>query len=116
MQEMMKASLPWSDGMRARDDPHKELAITVIRIAVDDYIKVLKNFMKDPDKQTDPVMLAKKQELERFFRSENYEFYAAFMETEVDPEVLIKQCHLRAKERLEAEKRKNRKSAACVHQ
>ena len=52
-----------------------------------------------------------KKELERFFYSQEYEFYTAFLSTEIDPQALIKNCPIRAKERLEEEKQKEEEKA-----
>lgn len=52
-----------------------------------------------------------KEELERFFYSQEYESYTAFLSTEIDPQALIKHCPIRAKERLEEEKQKEEEKA-----
>ena len=95
----IRGSLPWSDGTRRRDDSYTNLAVMVIKTAVDDYIKTLRGLMKPNIKEQTAIRLnSEKQSLERFFYSEDYEFYSAFMETEVAPDVIIRQCALRAKE------------------
>ena len=105
--EMMVVRQPWDTGSSAREDPYTELAITVVMTAVDDYIEILKTMLKGDltDNEIHDCKLEKRR-LERFFHSKDYEFYTAFMSTEIDPEVIIKLCPIRAKERLEEEIRK----------
>ena len=101
-----------SCGTSAKDDPYTELAATVLMQAVDDYIEVLKTLLKGglaKSEIRDCEIL--KEELERFFYSQEYEFYAAFLSTEIDPQALIKHCPIRAKERLEEEKQKEEEKA-----
>ena len=105
--EMMVVRQPWDIGSSAKEDPYTELAITVVMTAVDDYIEILKMLLKGnlTDNEIHDCKLEKRR-LERFFHSKDYEFYTAFMSTEIDPEVIIKLCPIRAKERLEEEKKK----------
>lgn len=105
--EMMVVRQPWDTGSSAREDPYTELAITVVMTAVDDYIEILKMLLKGnlTDNEIHDCKLEKRR-LERFFHSKDYEFYTAFMSTEIDPEILIQQCQIRAKERLEEERKK----------
>ena len=101
-----------SCGTSAKDDPYTELAIAVLMQAVDDYIEVLKTLLKGgltKSEIRDCEIL--KKELERFFYSQEYEFYTAFLSTEIDPQALIKRCPIRAKERLEEEKKKEEEKA-----
>ena len=94
----IRGSVPYS-GTNKRDDPYTNLAVMVIKTAVDDYIKVLRDLMKpDLKEQTAMRLNSEKESLERFFYSQDYEFYSGFMETEVAPDVIIRQCALRAKE------------------
>ena len=101
-----------SCGTSAKDDPYTELAVAVLMQAVDDYIEVLKTLLKGglaKSEVRDCEIL--KEELERFFYSQEYEFYTAFLSTEIDPQALIKNCPIRAKERLEEEKQKEEEKA-----
>ena len=101
-----------SCGTSAKDDPYTELAAAVLMQAVDDYIEVLKKLLKGglaKSEIRDCEIL--KEELERFFYSQKYGFYAAFLNTEIDPQALIKNCPIRAKERLEEEKQKEEEKA-----
>ena len=101
-----------SCGTSAKDDPYTELAAAVLMQAVDDYIEVLKTLLKGglaKSEVRDCEIL--KEELERFFYSQEYEFYTAFLSTEIDPQALIKHCPIRAKERLEEEKQKEEEKA-----
>ena len=101
-----------SCGTSAKDDPYTELAVAVLMQAVDDYIEVLKTLLKGglaKSEIRDCEIL--KKELERFFYSQEYEFYTAFLSTEIDPQALIKNCPIRAKERLEEEKKKEEEKA-----
>ena len=101
-----------SCGTSAKDDPYTELAAAVLMQAVDDYIEVLKTLLKGglaKSEVRDCEIL--KEELERFFYSQEYEFYTAFLSTEIDPQALIKNCPIRAKERLEEEKQKEEEKA-----
>ena len=101
-----------SCGTSTKDDPYTELAAAVLMQAVDDYIEVLKTLLKGglaKSEIRDCEIL--KKELERFFYSQEYEFYTAFLSTEIDPQALIKNCPIRAKERLEEEKQKEEEKA-----
>ena len=97
---------PWDTGGSAKDDPYTRLAVAVVMKAVEDYIEILKMFLKG--NLTDSEILEgklEKRRLEQFFRSKYYDLYTAFLTTEIDPELLIKQCSIRAKERLEEERK-----------
>ena len=101
-----------SCGTSAKDDPYTELAAAVLMQAVDDYIEVLKKLLKGGlTKSEIRDCEISKKELERFFYSQEYEFYTAFLSTEIDPQALIKHCPIRAKERLEEEKQKEEEKA-----
>ncbi len=110
--EMMVVRQPWDTGSSAREDPYTELAITVVMTAVEDYIEILKTMLKGDltDNEIHDCKLEKRR-LERFFRSKDYEFYTAFMSTEIDPETIIKLAPIRAKERLEEEIKKAEEKA-----
>ena len=97
---------PWDTGDSAKDDPYTRLAVAVVMKAVEDYIEILKMFLKG--NLADSEILEgklEKRRLEQFFRSKYYDLYTAFLTTEIDPELLIKQCSIRAKERLEEERK-----------
>ena len=101
-----------SCGTSTKDDPYTELAVAVLMQAVDDYIEVLKTLLKGglaKSEIRDCEIL--KEELERFLYSQEFEFYTAFLSTEIDPQALIKHCPIRAKERLEEEKQKEEEKA-----
>lgn len=110
--EMTVVRQPWNIGSLGRDDPYTELAVEVVMTAVDDYIEILKTLLKGDltDKEIHKCKLEKRR-LERFFRSKDYGFYTAFMSTEIDPEAIIKLCPIRAKERLEEERKKEEEKA-----
>ena len=110
--EMMVVRQPWDTGSSAREDPYTELAVTVVMTAVEDYIEILKTMLKGnlTDNEIHDCKLEKRR-LERFFRSKDYEFYTAFMSTEIAPEAIIKLCPIRAKERLDEERKKEEEKA-----
>lgn len=101
------ARQPWNTGASSGGDPYTELAVAVVLQAVEDYIKVLKKLLKGnlcADEEADCEI--KKQQIERFFHSPDYEFYMAFINTEIEPETLIYHCTIRAKEKLKEELKK----------
>ena len=112
--ETMVMRQPWDTGSSAKDDPYTELAVEILMVSVEDYIEVLKTLLRGDlsDSEIHDCKLVKRR-LEKFFRSKEYEFYAAFLSTEIDPEILIQQCGLRAKERLEAEARAKKEKEAA---
>ena len=98
---------PWDTGGSAKDDPYTRLAVAVVMKAVEDYIEILKMFLKGnlTDTEIREYKLEKRR-LEQFFHSKYYDLYTAFLTTEIDPELLIQQCGIRAKERLEEDRKK----------
>ena len=106
------ARQPWDTGPSSGGDPYGELAISVVLQAVEDYIKALKMLIKGgltADEEADCEI--EKEQLERFFRSQDYVFYTAFMSSEIDGEVIIKNCAVRAKEQLDEERKKEEEKA-----
>ena len=105
---------PWDTGGSARDDPYTRLAVAIVMKAVEDYIEILKMFLKGnlTDTEIHEYKLEKRR-LEQFFHSKYYALYTAFLTTEIDPELLIKQCGIRAKERLEEDRKKEEAKKAA---
>ena len=105
---------PWDTGGSAKDDPYTRLAVAVVMKAVEDYIEILKMFLKGnlTDTEIHEGKLEKRR-LEQFFHSKYYDLYTAFLTTEIDPEILIQQCGIRAKERLEEERNKEEAKKAA---
>ena len=105
---------PWDSGGSARDDPYTRLAVAIVMKAVEDYIAILKTFLKGnlTDTEIHEYKLEKRR-LEQFFYSKYYDLYTAFLTTEIGPEILIKQCGIRAKERLEEERKKEEAKKAA---
>ena len=105
---------PWDTGGSARDDPYTRLAVAVVMKAVEDYIEIQKMFLKGnlTDSEIHEYKLEKRR-LEQFFHSKYYDLYTAFLTTEIDPEILIQQCGIRAKERLEEERNKEEAKKAA---
>ena len=105
---------PWDTGDSAKDDPYTRLAVAVVMKAVEDYIEILKMFLKGnlTDTEIHEGKLEKRR-LEQFFHSKYYDLYTAFLTTEIDPEILIQQCGIRAKERLEEERNKEEAKKAA---
>ena len=103
---------PWDTGGSAKDDPYTRLAVAVVMKAVEDYIEILKMFLKGNLTDTEiHDYKVEKRRLEQFFHSKYYALYTAFLNTEIDPEILIQQCNIRAKERLEEERKKEEDEA-----
>ena len=106
MDTVVGGRLPWSDGRKMIRDGYTDLAATIIKTAVDDYIKVLRKINEangPPDR--DATLNREKESLERFFHSQWYELYSGLLETEIDPDVIIYQCGLRAKEEKKTKKK-----------
>ena len=95
MEDVVHGSLPWNDGSESfSSSPYKDLAAGIVLQAVKDYIKAIRR-MWDPNisrqKKRDTIL--EKLELEKFFRSDWYEELC-----DINPEELIRNCHLRAEE------------------
>ena len=101
----ISASVPWHK--KPEPDPYTSLAASIIKSAVEDYIKVLKAQIKAGDNERKVEALAgERAVLERFFNSEHYALYSALLENDIDKDVLMKQCMFRAREQVEMEKTK----------
>lgn len=106
MTEYVRGTLPWKDGKRKVRDGYTDLAVAVIKTAVDDYIKVLKLLNDDGISDSSRIKAEdEKRQLERFFHSDHYWLFAGFLETEIDPDVIIRQCGLRAMEKGKSRKK-----------
>ncbi len=86
--------------------PWLELAAAIVKSAADDYVTVLRKlWRKGIDIQEKRKLLLEKVELEKFFHSEWYETL-----TDIDPDKMICQCRVLAKEIEKADiARKNKK-------
>ena len=93
------------------DSPYLDLAAAIVKTAADDYIKLLRKlWSKKPDLHQKRKLIVKKAELEEFFHSSWYE-----MLTDIDPDRLMYQCKLCAKEReKQAIERRNKKRVKQV--
>ena len=75
--------------------PYLDLAAAIVQTAVDDYVKILRKLWNGKlDISRKRKLIVDKAELEDFFHSEWYE-----MLTDIDPDRLIYQCRLLAKEK-----------------
>ena len=98
----IKASVPWRQ--KSQPDPYTSLAASIIKSAVEDYIRVLKSQIKAGGNERKAEALAgERAVLERFFNSEHYALYSALLENDIDKDVLMKQCMLRAREQVKKE-------------
>ena len=99
MQEMIHGTMTGRESGRPDEySPWLELAAAIVKAAVDDYIAVLRKlWRKTTDIKKKRKLIVQKAELEAFFHSEWYEAL-----TDIDPDKLIFQCRLRAKEKEEA--------------
>ena len=93
------------------DSPYLDLAAAVVKTAADDYIKILRKlWSRKLELHQKRKLIVKKAELEEFFHSSWYE-----MLTDIDPDRLMYQCKLCAKEReKEAIERRNKKRVKQV--
>ena len=99
MTEMIPGTAVGHERSRSEEySPWFELAAAIVKSAVDDYIKVLRKlWRKTTDIKKKRKLIIEKAELEEFFHSEWYG-----MLTDIDPDRLIFECRLRAKEKEEA--------------
>lgn len=82
-------------GSGVRNSPWLELAAAIVKCAADDYVRVLQKLWKKAQSiQIKRKLIIEKSELERFFHSKWYEAL-----TDIDPDRLIHQCRILAKER-----------------
>lgn len=86
--------------------PYLDLAAAIVKNAAEDYIKLLRNlWSRKLDIRQKRKLIVEKAELEEFFHSGWYE-----MLTDIDPDRLIYQCRMLAKDKeKEAIERRNQK-------
>ena len=88
----------------ADQSPWLDLTAAIVKQAAEDYMAVLCKIWKTAEKKDAADVKAKrkliveKMELEEFFHSEWYEFL-----TDIDPDRLIFQCRVKAKEKMKKE-------------
>ena len=84
---------PWDDGSGPDySSPYQDLATAIVQLAVKDYKKTLRAIWKNPKSETERrKLIAEKAELEEFFYSGEYRMYC-----NIDPDKLIKHCHMTA--------------------
>jgi hypothetical protein len=107
MQEMIHGTMAGHDGSGySTYSPWLDLAAAIVKGAADDYIKVLRKLWRGNASITvKRRLIAEKAELEEFFHSGWYG-----MLTDIDPDKLIYQCRIRAKEKeMAAIERANKK-------
>ena len=82
---------PWDDGSGPDySSPYQDLATAIVQLAVKDYKKTLRAIWKNPKSETERrKLIAEKAELEEFFYSGEYRMYC-----NIDPDKLIKHCHM----------------------
>lgn len=109
---MICGTVPYSDGGIYNEySQWLELAAAIVKSAADDYVTVLRKlWRKGIDIQKKRKLILKKVELEEFFHSEWYEAL-----TDIDPDKMIYQCRVLAKEKEKAEiARKNKKKVKAL--
>ena len=84
---------PWDDGNGPDySSPYQDLATAIVLHAVRDYKKTLRAIWKNPESMfIRRKLIAQKAELEEFFYSGDYWMYC-----NIDPDKLIKHCHMAA--------------------
>ena len=84
---------PWDDGSGPDySSPYQDLATAIVLLAVRDYKKTLRAIWKTPKSEYKRrKLIAQKAELEEFFYSDAYRIYC-----NIDPDKLIKNCHMTA--------------------
>ena len=84
---------PWDDGSGPDySSPYQDLATAIVLLAVRDYKKTLRAIWKTPKSEYKRrKLIAQKAELEEFFYSDVYRMYC-----DIDPDKLIKNCHMTA--------------------
>lgn len=106
-QAMIHGTMAGHDGIGySADSPILDLAAAIVKAAVDDYVKTLRNlWSRNLDISRKRKLIIEKTELEEFFHSSWYE-----MLTDIDPDFLVYQCKILAKEKeKKAIERKNMK-------
>jgi len=107
MPEMIHGTMAGHDsGGYTRYSPWLDLAAAIVKTAADDYVKVLRKLWKrTTDIRKKRKLIVEKTELEEFFRSGWFG-----MLTGIDPDKLMYQCRITAKEKEKAAiERANRK-------
>ena len=84
---------PWDDGSGPDySSPYRDLATAIVLLAVKDYKKTLRAIWKNPKSESERrKLIEEKTELEEFFYSGDFLMYC-----NIDPDRLIKNCHLTA--------------------
>lgn len=84
---------PWDDGSGPDySSPYQDLATAIVLLAVKDYKKTLRAIWKNPKSESERrKLIEEKTELEEFFYSGDFLMYC-----NIDPDRLIKNCHLTA--------------------
>ena len=106
-QAMIHGTMAGHDGIGySADSPILDLAAAIVKAAVDDYVKTLRNlWSRNLNINRKRKLIIEKTELEEFFHSSWYE-----MLTDIDPDFLVYQCKILAKEKeKKAIERKNMK-------
>ena len=93
---MIHGTMAGHDGIGySADSPIQDLAAAIVKAAVDDYVKTLRNlWSRNLDISRKRKLIIEKTELEEFFHSSWYE-----MLTDIDPDFLVYQCKILAKEK-----------------
>ena len=99
MTEMIHGTITGNEYSRPGEyAPWFMLAAAIVKSAVDDYVRVLRKlWRKTTDIKKKRKLIVEKAELEEFFHSEWYG-----MLTDIDPDRLIYECRIRAREKEEA--------------
>lgn len=106
-QAMIHGTMAGHDGIGySADSPILDLAAAIVKAAVDDYVKTLRNLWnRKLDINRKRKLMIEKIEIEEFFHSSWYE-----MLTDIDPDFLVYQYKILAKEKeKKAIERKNMK-------
>ena len=95
-QAMIHGTMAGHDGIGySADSPILDLAAAIVKAAVDDYVKTLRNlWSRNLNISRKRKLIIEKTELEEFFHSSWYE-----MLTDIDPDFLVYQCKILAKEK-----------------
>lgn len=95
-QAMIHGTMAGHDGIGySADSPILDLAVGIVKAAVDDYVKTLRKlWSRNLDISRKRKLIIEKTELEEFFHSSWYE-----MLTDIDPDFLVYQCKILAKEK-----------------
>ena len=93
---MIHGTMAGHDGIGySADSPILDLAAAIVKVAVDDYVKTLRNlWSRNLDISRKRKLIIEKTMLEEFFHSSWYE-----MLTDIDPDFLVYQCKILAKEK-----------------